>query len=96
MKPALQEAAWAAVKLNNSYLAARYHRLVPHKGKKKAIIAVCHSMLIAAYYILQKRVPYQDLGVDFFIRRNQQAIQRRCLRQLSELGYEVQLNPKAA
>jgi len=96
LKPALQEAAWAAVKLNDSYLAARYHRLVPHKGKKKAIIAVCHSMLIAAYYVLRNRVPYQDLGVDFFIRRNQQAIQRRCLRQLSELGYEVQLNPKAA
>jgi hypothetical protein len=41
-------------------------------------------------------VPYQDLGADFFARRNQQAIERRCVRQLRELGYEVQLNPKAA
>lgn len=96
LKPALQEAAWAAVKRNDSYLSARYHRLVPHKGKKKAIIAVCHSMLIAAYSVLKKQVPYQDLGADFFARRNQQAIERRCVRQLRDLGYEVQLNQKAA
>lgn len=96
LKPALQEAAWAAVKRNDSYLSAQYHRLVPHKGKKKAIIAVCHSMLIAAYYVLQNHVPYKDLGPDFFTRRNQEAIQRRCVRQLRDLGYEVQLTPKAA
>jgi transposase len=96
LKPALVEAAWAAVKRNDSYLSAQYHRLVPHKGKKKAIIAVCHSMLIAAYYILKNKVPYKDLGVDFFVRRNQEAIERRCVRQLQQLGYEVQLNPKAA
>ena len=59
LKPALTEAAWAAVRANDSYLSAQYHRLVPHKGKKKAIIAVCHSMLIAAYHMLKKGVPYQ-------------------------------------
>jgi len=96
LKPALQEAAWAAVKRNDSYLAARYHRLVPHKGKKKAIIAVCHTMLIAVYYVLKKQVPYQDLGADYFARRNQNAIERRCLRQLNQLGYEVQLSRTAA
>ena len=95
LKPALTEAAWAAVRQNNSYLSAQYHRLVPHKGKKKAIIAVCHSMLIAAYHMLKDDVPYQDLGSDFFTRRNREAIQRRCLRQLKELGFEVALKEVA-
>lgn len=95
LKPALIEATWAAVRENDSYLSAQYHRLVPHKGKKKAATAVCHSMLIAVYYILKQKVPYCDLGPDFFIRRNQEAIQRRCVRQLQQLGYEVQLNPAA-
>lgn len=94
LKPALLEATWAAVKENDSYLSAQYHRLVPHKGKKKAAIAVCHSMLIAVYYILQKQVPYHDLGPDFYIRRNQEAIERRCVRQLHQLGFQVELTPK--
>lgn len=95
LKPALTEAAWAAVRQNDSYLSAQYHRLVPHKGKKKAIIAVCHSMLIAAYHMLKNNVPYQDLGPDFFTKRNREAIQRRCLRQLHELGFEVELRTAA-
>jgi hypothetical protein len=92
----LLEATWAAVRENDSYLSAQYHRLVPHKEKKKAATAVCHSMLIAVYYILQKQVPYHDLGADFYIRRNQEAIQRRCIRQLHQLGFQVELKPTEA
>jgi transposase len=95
LKPALLEATWAAVKEDDSYLSAQYHRLVPHKGKKKAAIAVSHSMLIAAYWILKERIPYHDLGPDYFLRRNQQAIQRRCVRQLQQLGFQVTLEPAA-
>ena len=93
LKPALLEATWGAVKENDSYLSAQYHRLVPHMGKKKAAIAVAHSMLIVVYYILKKRSPYHDLGPDFFVCRNQEAIQRRCIRQLKELGFDVSLQP---
>ncbi len=96
VKPALLEAVWAAVRENDSYLSAQYHRLVPHKGKKKAAIAVAHSMIEAAYYILKNRVGYRDLGPDFFLRRNQDAIRRRCLRQLQQLGLEVEVREKAA
>jgi len=95
LKPALLEATWAAVKENDSYLSAQYHRLVPHKGKKKAAIAVSHSMLIAAYWILKEGVPYKDLGPDYFLRRNQEAIQRRCVRQLQQLGFRVTLDKAA-
>lgn len=95
LKPALLEATWAAVKQNDSYLSAQYHRLVPHKGKKKAAMAVSHSMLVAAYWILKEGVPYQDLGPDYFLRRNQEAIQRRCVRQLQQLGFRVTLDKAA-
>src|SRR5260370_8188118 len=77
LKPALVEAAWAAVRRNDSYLSAQYHRMVPHKGKKKALIAVCHSMLIAAYYMLKNRVPSTDLRAHFFVPRNQHPIHLR-------------------
>jgi len=59
LEPALLEATWATVK-EERFVSV--HRLVPHKGKKKAAIAVSHSMPIAAYWILKEGVPYKDLG----------------------------------
>lgn len=95
LKPALTEATWAAVKENRSYLSAQYHRLVPGKGKKKAAVAVSHSMLVCIYHVLQKETAYRDLGTDYFLRRNQEATKRRCLRQLEQMGYAVALQPVA-
>jgi len=92
----LTEAAWAAVREDDSYLAAQFHRLAPRKGKKKAIVAVASSLLQAAYFILRERVSYRDLGRDFYVKRNQDAIRRRCIRQLQQLGYQVQLTEYAA
>jgi len=95
LKPALTEATWAAVKENKSYLSAQYHRLVPSKGKKKAAVAVGHSMLVCVYHVLKKATPYRDLGPDYFLRRNQEATKRRCLRQLEQMGYAVTLQKNA-
>jgi transposase len=95
LKPALTEATWAAVKENKSYLSAQYHRLAPSKGKKKAAVAVGHSMLVCVYHVLKKATPYRDLGPDYFLRRNQEATKRRCLRQLEQMGYGVTLQKNA-
>lgn len=95
LRAALVQAAWAAVGENKSYLSAQYHRLVARRGKKKAIVAVAHSMLVIAYHLLAKQVDYHDLGPDFFLRRNRQAIQRRCVRQLNRMGYKVTLQEAA-
>jgi transposase len=65
--------------------------LVPSKGKKKAAVAVSHSMLVCVYHVLKKATPYKDLGPDYFLRRNQEATKRRCLRQLEQMGYAVAL-----
>lgn len=93
LKPALNEAAWGAVKKGDSYLSAQYHHLVKALGKHKAIMAVMHSMLAIAYHLLQDDTDYQDLGPDFFAVRNKQTIEQRCLRQLRRLGYDVTLTP---
>jgi hypothetical protein len=58
-------------------------------GKKKALIAVGHSILIIAYQVLQNRTPYQDLGGDYFERRNVDKQRKRLVRQLESLGVKV-------
>jgi transposase len=96
LKPALNEAAWAAVKKGDNYLSAQYRHLVKRLGKKKAIMSVMHSSLVIAYHVLKEDKSYQELGVDFFVTRNKTAIQARCVRQLKQLGYEVTLTAVAA
>ena len=91
LRSALVEAAWAAVHSNDNYLAAQYHRLVPHRGKRKAIVAVAHSMVEIAHVLLSRKVNYQDLGPDYFLQLNRKAVERRCVRQLQQLGYRVAL-----
>jgi len=89
LRAALVQAAWAASHQNETYLAAQYKRLVKRMGKKKALIAVGHSILVIAYYVLQKRTPYQDLGGDYFNRRNVDKQRKRLIRQLERLGVKV-------
>jgi hypothetical protein len=76
---------------NDNYLAAQYHRLVPHRGKKKAIVAVAHSMVEIAHVLLTRKVNYRDLGPDYVLQLNRKAVERSCVRQLQQLGYQVTL-----
>ena len=88
---ALTQAAHAASRVKNTYLYAQFHRLAGRRGKKKAIIAVAHSILIIAYHMIQDKEPYRDLGSDFFDKRNLQATTKRMVRRLEHLGYKVNL-----
>jgi transposase len=96
LKVTLIECAWAAKRTKGSYLQAQFNRLCARRGPKKAIGAVAASILRAAYHMLKNKVPYQDLGADYFIRRNKTAHTRRLLRSLKNLCYAVQLTPIAA
>ena len=93
LRRALCQAAWAASRTKDTYLAAQYHRLIPRKGKKKTIVAVAHTLLIMAYYIAKRQRPYRELGGDYFDRRNADAMQSRLVKKLRNLGYEVTLTP---
>lgn len=91
----LTEMAHAAVRTKNSYFKAQYHRLAGRRGKKRAIGAVKHSLLVTVYFMLRDDKPYKDLGVDYFDKLNPQQSIRYHVRKLQELGQEVELSPMA-
>jgi transposase len=96
LKTTLVTAAWAAVRVKNSYLQAQFHRLRARRGAKKAILAVAASMLTAAYHMLKNGVEYKDLGADHFTGRDREKIILRLVRRINDLGCKVQLVPEAA
>jgi transposase len=63
------------------------------KGKKRTIVAVAHTMLVMAYYMAKRQCTYQELGGDYFDRRNADTMQHRLVKKLKNLGYEVTLTP---
>jgi transposase len=96
---ALTESARAASRTRGTYLSAHYHRLRGRRGASKAAVATAHSILVAAYYMLERGVPYEDLGEDYFHRRQREHAQRyanRLVRQLERLGHKVTLEPLPA
>jgi transposase len=86
---ALVQAAHAAAHSRNTYLSAQYHRLAGRRGKKRAIVAVAHSILVIAYHIIQRKEPYRDLGSDYFDQRRPEATAKRLLKRLQQLGYDI-------
>ena len=89
LKACLVEASWAASKTKNTYLKARYHRLAARRGRKRALVALGHKILIMAYHIIKEQSTYSELGADYFERLNEQAIIRRLTARIEILGYEV-------
>lgn len=94
LKRALTEAAWAATREKESYLAALYKRLAPRRGKKRAIIAVGRTILEATYHILKDGVEYKELGGDYFERMNEEKTKSYMVKRLLKMGYEVEIKPK--
>jgi transposase len=91
LRRALCQAAWAASRTKNTYVAAQYHHFIVRKGKKKTIVAVAHTLLIIAYYLAQRRCPYEELGGDYFDRRSADQVAYHMVKKLKSLGYEVTL-----
>jgi transposase len=89
LRSALVEAAQAAGRSKDTYLAAQFRRLAARRGKKRALIAVAHSILVAIYYLLTRSTVYEDLGGDYFDRRDQQTLERRLVGRLEALGNKV-------
>jgi transposase len=96
LKTVLVQAAWSAVRKNNSYFKAQYHRLRSRRGPKKAIVAVAASMLTSVHAMLSKNVEFVDLGPQWFDHVNRAKTVKRLIHRLSEMGLEVQVKEKAA
>jgi transposase len=95
LQAALSEAAWAATRTKETYLAAQYRRLATRRGKKRAIVAVAHSILVSIYYMLSRHEPYHDLGADYFDQRKKVYVVNHLLKRLEKLGFAVALEPVA-
>ena len=93
LKGALGIAAMSAASSKDTYLAAKYLRIASRRGPIKAIVAVEHAMLIAIWNMLTNGVLYDDLGGDFYTRRNPNKTKQRALDQLKQMGYDVTLRP---
>jgi len=96
LRAGLTKAAKTASRTKGTYLSAQYQCLRGRRGHQNATIATGHSILVAAWHILSHEVPYQDLGDDYFIRRQAQHAVRypnRLIHQLERLGHKVTLEP---
>jgi transposase len=95
LRQVLIEIAHVASKTKNTYLAAQYKRIAARRGKKRALMAVGHTILTIVYMILTRKQPYQDLGAAYFDQREQHRVERRLVQRLERLGYQVSLQPRA-
>lgn len=95
LKTMLTEFAWVASKTKDTYLRSKDHSLVGRRGKKKALVALGHKILIMCYHILKYRRPYKELGVDYLDKRRKDKIARSYIKRLNHLGYEVTLKEAA-
>lgn len=95
LKGALGIAAISAARSNNTYFAAKYRRIASRRGPVKAIVAVEHAMLTAAWHMLTTGALYQDPGADYFSLRAPSKTKARAIGQLESLGYKVTIEPLA-
>ncbi len=95
LRSTLVQAAQAAVHAKSTYLAGVYHRLVGRRGGKRAIIAVAHRILTAAYWMLTKNEPYHDLGADHDDPLRQNRLINRLRHRIEQCGYKVTLEPQS-
>lgn len=91
LKTILVQADHSAAHTKNTYLAAKYRRLAVRRGRKRAIMAVAHSILVIGYHLVQLDEPYQDLGADYFDRRSPEQTAHRLVQRLEHPGYQFAL-----
>jgi transposase len=95
LKTVLIQSAWAAARNKDSYFHAQFLRLRARSGPKKAAVAVAGSILTVPYHMLKDGTYYQDLGADYFIRRDPARVVANLANRIRSLGYEVDLRPAA-
>jgi transposase len=96
LRATLVEAAHAASHQRHTYLAAQFSRLATRRGKKRAAVAVAHSILVIAYHLIRNGTVFQDLGAAYFDQRKADSIQHQLVKRLERLGFKVALEPQTA
>jgi transposase len=91
LRRTMSEAAWAASHTNDTYFAGQFRRIASRRGKKRANIAVAHSLLVTGYTMQTKHCHYQEAGASFFDGLNRDKAKKSAVKKLQALGYEVTL-----
>jgi transposase len=89
------QAAHVVARQKHGYLAAQFHRIAARRGKKRAGMAVAHSIVVIIYHLLREGVPYEEKGEAFLEEQDRQFLEKRLVRQLERLGHQVTLQPLA-
>lgn len=89
LRKGLVQGACGASRKKDTYLKSKYHRIAARRGKKKAIVAVGHSILVSAYHMLSRNEPYRDLGGDYFDQFKREHVANHLIRRLQKLGFGV-------
>ena len=96
LRAALVEAAHAAGRSKGTYLGEQYRRLARRRGKKRAAVAVAHSILVIMYHMIQDGTEYMERGSTYFDNLHPQRTQKWLVKRLEQLGYQVNLEPLVA
>src|SRR5213078_4679384 len=91
LRAVLAEVVWVISRTKDNYLSSQYHRLARRIGKKRAIVAVSHSLIVTIYHMLRDDLDYQELGADFFVQLDATRQRNLAVRHLQALGYKVTL-----
>ena len=94
LKGVLTEAAWAAVRTKKSYFSAQYRRLAARRGKKRALVAVGHSILTIVFHLINNKASNIELGDTSFDKLNTERLKRHLTKRLESLGYQVGLTKR--
>ena len=96
LRRVLVQAAWAASHAKDTYLRSQFFRLAARRGKKRALVAVAHTIIVIAWHVLKSQSSYEELGGDFFEKRQTEALQRSLVRRLERMGHCVTLTQQTA
>jgi hypothetical protein len=91
----LVQFAWAATRTKGTYLRSKYDSLAGRRGKKRALIAVGHKILVAAYFILKDKVAYKELGAEYLQELKKGKQIKRHIQLLKELGVDIEIKKVA-
>jgi transposase len=96
LRTALIQAAWAASRTKNTYLASHFRRLSARRGRKRAVAAVAHTLVVIVWHVLIRKQAYTDLGAEYLDRREPTKVANRLIKRLERLGLKVTVEPVSA
>jgi len=91
LKTTLIEAGWAASRTKGSYFKSQFYKISAKRGKKRAVVAVGHSILVASYHMIKDGCRYHELGENYFEKQNAERIKRQAVKRLEKMGFKVTL-----